>query len=538
MRPILVSFFADATDFTRRLTSVKANGKFSSPDAGPEADSVGKVEDLKSVVEHVKKSYGVEYVYCWHGLPAYWGGLSLESAEMQNPGVLNGFGYTEDPDGLYYDMHSYLAASGVDGVKVDCQAGMGLAGSVYGGGPAFTQNWHRALEQSIKNHFPDNHCINCMCHSTENLYRMADTAIARVSDDFYPRDPASSNPHVAACSYNSLFMSVLVMPDWDMFHSKHPAAQLHAMARAVSGGAVYVSDKPGQHDFELLRKMVLPDGTVLRATLVWIINGYCGMVVESNLQASSSVWIINAYCGMVVEFNLQASSSVWNINTYCGMVVESNLQASSSVWIINAYCGMVVEFNLQASSSVWNINAYCGVVGVFNLQGSSWDRVRRKFFIHDEKPGPLSTTVRPSDIGTWTSTSSSSKFVAYSSSSGQMTCLDLKKGLSVALDGADADVITFAPLSEANGVSFSPIGLSNMYNSGGAVLSCYSSGTGFRVSLRGAGHFLMYCSTTPSTVSCDGFPLSSSYDEVTCALLVDIPVNEATQLKCVLQVVF
>jgi hypothetical protein len=42
---------------------------------------------------------------------------------------------------------------------------------------------------------------------------------------------------------------------------------LHGMARAVSGGAVYVSDKPGQHDFTLLRRLVLPDGYVLRAQL-------------------------------------------------------------------------------------------------------------------------------------------------------------------------------------------------------------------------------------------------------------------------------
>ncbi len=63
------------------------------------------------------------------------------------------------------------------------------------------------------------------------LCSMAATSVARVSDDFYPRDPASSHPHVAACAFNGLFMSVLVQPDWDMFHSKHVAAQLHAMAR-------------------------------------------------------------------------------------------------------------------------------------------------------------------------------------------------------------------------------------------------------------------------------------------------------------------
>lgn len=71
---------------------------------------------------------------------------------------------------------------------------------------------------------------------------------------------------------------------WDMFQNKvppsqhhythhtltthtphrHPAAHLHATARAISGGAVYVSDTPGAHDFDLLRTLVLPDGTIPR----------------------------------------------------------------------------------------------------------------------------------------------------------------------------------------------------------------------------------------------------------------------------------
>ena len=55
-----------------------------------------------------------------------------------------------------------------------------------------------------------------------------------------------------------------LQPDWDMFHSKHPAALLHATARAISGSGIYVSDKPGAHDFDLLRRLVLPDGSVLR----------------------------------------------------------------------------------------------------------------------------------------------------------------------------------------------------------------------------------------------------------------------------------
>ena len=63
------------------------------------------------------------------------------------------------------------ADCGVDGVKVDVQASVGLMGSQLGGGPHLTAQYHQSLEQSVQTSFPGNHCINCMCHSTENIYR-------------------------------------------------------------------------------------------------------------------------------------------------------------------------------------------------------------------------------------------------------------------------------------------------------------------------------------------------------------------------------
>lgn len=59
----------------------------------------------------------------------------------------------------------------MDGVKVDVQATVGLMGSKLGGGPSMTLKYHQSLESSVEASFPGNHCINCMCHSTENLYR-------------------------------------------------------------------------------------------------------------------------------------------------------------------------------------------------------------------------------------------------------------------------------------------------------------------------------------------------------------------------------
>ena len=40
--------------------------------------------------------------------------------------------------------------------------------------------------------------------------RMRETAVARVSDDFYPTDSASWTSHIPICSYNSLFMGALI----------------------------------------------------------------------------------------------------------------------------------------------------------------------------------------------------------------------------------------------------------------------------------------------------------------------------------------
>ena len=67
---------------------------------------------------------------------------------------------------------------------MDCQAGVGLVGSRVGGGPSTALRVHTALENSIAANFAGNHAINCMCHSTENIYRWRDTAVARASGEW------------------------------------------------------------------------------------------------------------------------------------------------------------------------------------------------------------------------------------------------------------------------------------------------------------------------------------------------------------------
>ncbi|GLT96046.1 hypothetical protein SLE2022_136950 [Rubroshorea leprosula] len=175
-----------------------------------------------------------------------------------------------------------------------------------------------------------------MCHNTDGIYSAKQTAVVRASKDFYPRDPASHTIHISTVAYNSIFLGEFMQPDWDMFHSLHPAAEYHATSRAVGGCPIYVSDTLGNHNFELLKKLVLPNGSVLRAQLL-------GRPTRDYL------------------------------------FVDPTRDGVSLL-------------------KVWNVNKCFDVVGVFNCQGAGWCKVTKKTHIHDVSPGTLTGFVRATDV--------------------------------------------------------------------------------------------------------------------------------------------
>jgi hypothetical protein len=79
------------------------------------------------------------------------------------------------------------------------------------------------------------------------------------SDDFFPEIDASHPWHIFCNAHNSLLTQHLnVLPDWDMFQTSHPWASFHAAARAVSGGPIYFTDTPGNHNLTLLNQITAP----------------------------------------------------------------------------------------------------------------------------------------------------------------------------------------------------------------------------------------------------------------------------------------
>ena len=256
----------------KRLTAFAANEKFPG--------------DLGPTVAMTKTEFGLDAFFVWHAISGYWGGVDGDAlpgygvrsvARDASPGIRHhvptldtwwgpvvGFVPPETVYRFYQDYHRHLRRQGVDGVKVDTQAVLEtVAAGLDVGRVGLMQRYHEALEGSVHTHFNGN-LINCMSCANEMLFSALASTLTRTSTDFWPNKPESHGVHLYVNAQVSLFWGEFVHPDWDMFQSGHPAGAYHAAARAISGAPVYVSDKPDAHNFDLLRKLVLPDGGVLR----------------------------------------------------------------------------------------------------------------------------------------------------------------------------------------------------------------------------------------------------------------------------------
>lgn len=519
----------EGAQFATMLTGIKENAKFQKSKNGEHNEPTS---GLKHLVDGVKKHHNVKNVYVWHALAGYWGGVKPAATGMehydtalaypvQSPGVLGnqpdivmdslsvhglGLVHPKKVFNFYDELHAYLASCGVDGVKVDVQNIIETLGAGHGGRVSLTRSYHHALEASIARNFSDNGCIACMCHNTDGLYSAKQTAVVRASDDFYPRDPASHTIHISSVAYNSLFLGEFMQPDWDMFHSLHPAAEYHAAARAIGGCPIYVSDKPGNHNFDLLRKLVLPDGSVLRAQLP-------GRPTRDSL------------------------------------FVDPARDRTSLL-------------------KIWNMNKCTGVVGVFNCQGAGWCKVEKKTRIHDTSPGTLTSSVCASDVDLINQVAGAEwhgETIVYAYRSGEAIRLPKGASIPVTLKVLEFELFHFCPIQEiAPGISFAAIGLMDMFNTGGAVeeveihrasdnkqelfdgevvselttsLSPNRTTTAtIALKVRGSGKFGVYSSQRPLKCAVDGTETDFDYNSENGLTTFYIPVPQEDMYKWLIEI--
>ena len=235
-------------------------------------------QGLAPLIEKAKQKYNIEIFGVWHALQGYWGGVNpkgplskeyeviakqgLKPCNMEKQEI--GLVSKKDIHRFYQDFHASLRQAGVDMVKIDSQSGMQelCRGGV---GYASTMSaYQKAIQASTQTHFEGN-LLHCMSNGQDVAYNMSASVAWRNSDDFYPNNKPSHAHHMVINAYNAVWAHTFSCPDWDMFMSGHYTGAFHAAARAISGGPVYISDKPGDHDAKIVKRLCLSDGRSLRS---------------------------------------------------------------------------------------------------------------------------------------------------------------------------------------------------------------------------------------------------------------------------------
>jgi raffinose synthase len=247
--------------------------------------------EFSQLTSKLKKSYGVNDVGVWHTLNGYWEGLndsgylakSFTDIITYNDRIvwlnekvkpLHFVDPFSDQGYRFYDnWYKYLTSQGISFIKVDNQL---VVRKLADGNSPFWQTGEkvfRNLHSAATKYFNGN-VINCMSMLNNDFYHYSNSAIARTVEDYNPDNNdklfscefgGNAASHVIASVHNSVWLSNIVWPDYDMFQSDNKDAWYYAIAKVMSNGPVYISDGPGRHNATLLKSITFSDGKVINA---------------------------------------------------------------------------------------------------------------------------------------------------------------------------------------------------------------------------------------------------------------------------------
>nr|KYP70243.1 Stachyose synthase [Cajanus cajan] len=479
----------------KRLVRFEDNSKFKEYRGCDGSNGMGAfVRDLKGEFS------GLDYVYVWHAFSGYWGGLRPNVPGMPEATVVAtklspgaemtmtdlavvkimeiGVGLVP-PHQLYQGLHSHLESLGVDGVKIDVTQILEMVSEDYGGRVEMAKAYYKALTASVKKHFKGNGVISSMQQCNDFMFLGTETiSLGRVGDDFWCTDPAGDpngaywlqGCHMVHCAYNSLWMGNFIHPDWDMFQSDHACAEFHAASRAISGGPIYVSDSVGKHNFKLLKKLVLPDASILRCQ-------------HYALPTRDCLFLDPLHDG-------------------------------------------------KTMLKIWNLNKCSGVLGLFNCQGGGWCPVARRNKSASEFSHSVTCFASPQDIE-WSKgkhpicIKGVDEFAVYMLKDDTLKLLKYTESVQVSLEPFSFELLTVSPVMvlPRKSIQFAPIGLVSMLNSGGSILSIeYDTHENLaRIEVRGHGEMRVYASEKPECCKIDGEHVEFDYVDNTVRLQVSWP---------------
>jgi raffinose synthase len=226
-------------------------------------------EGLEGLTTRARSLYGIEHFGVWHTLQGYWKGVAPDGPLAEryriasSPDNDRSMVHPDDVARFFQEYHDHLRRAGVDFVKVDNQSSLEQFSEGLFGRGSTMRTYQHALQGSAFTHFKGG-LIHCMSNTSDVAYNMLASTIWRNSDDFFPKQPESHQFHVHTNAMNNLWSSQFSVPDWDMFQSHHEHGAFHAASRAISGGPIYTSDRPGEQNGDTLRRLCDDDGRLYR----------------------------------------------------------------------------------------------------------------------------------------------------------------------------------------------------------------------------------------------------------------------------------
>ena len=346
-----------------------------------EANPLGFPEGLKWSIDKIREKHPkIRDIAVWHALMGYWGCISPEGniaktyktleVTFHDGTPMTGRKLTVHPDDIhrmYDDFYRFLSSAGITGVKTDVQFSLDLLEDT----PdrrSFTQTYQSAWTQAYLRYLSGK-AISCMSMIPQILFHSflpttTPRILLRNSDDFFPNVPTSHAWHVFVNAHNALFTQHLnILPDWDMFQSSHPYSGFHAAARCLSGGPIYITDTPGEHDVDLIRQMTAlnPRGqtVILRPSCVGKTMGvYDKYDEKSVLKIGTYDGKSDVGSGMLGVFNIAESeiSFILPITKFPGVNAPSTTNEDGEVsrkkWLVRSHVSKRITPPIHPSDPV------------------------------------------------------------------------------------------------------------------------------------------------------------------------------------------
>ena len=205
----------------------------------------------------------------------------------------------------------WFADCGADFIKVDNQSSF-ITNYHNCGYPVgvMAKNIQGAVEKSAVNHFSDGEgdigLINCMCMANENMFNRGASSIARCSGDFQPENREWFATHILQCTFNSLFQGQYYYNDWEMWWTGDGQGLKNSVCRAISGGPIYVSDRNGETNPDILWPLIFNDGTIIRTDMPAIPTRDCLTVNPRTEKKPVKIYSTKNGAAIIAAFNLDA----------------------------------------------------------------------------------------------------------------------------------------------------------------------------------------------------------------------------------------